>query len=158
MIIFAAIPAAAALQLTVCGWLLPSLSSPTRPFDAPVPDNASGRALSDRVCRRYRLLVVAAGAVVTAVAVGASWHATVTAIATATTAAIATLFLSGWLAYCHARATLQRATAHLPRGETPAPPTTNPTTAEAFPARWVLPVVALPALTLAIGAARYHHL
>ncbi len=158
MTIFAAIQAVALLQLTLCGWLVPTLSGPARPFDVAVPPDGSARAVSDAVRRRYRVLVAAGGCAVTAVTVGTTWHATVTAIATATTGAIASLFLFGWLAYCHARGTLIRHTADLPRDTATSRLLGHPTGPGGVPARWMFPVVASWAATVAIGAARYHDL
>ena len=154
MIIFAAIQAAVLLSLTLCGWVLPALADPARPFGVPVPE---APAQVDAVRRRYRLTVLAAGAAVTTVTLAATWHGTVTAIGKATTAAIAVLFLFGWSACCHARATLRRVTAE-PLVPPPDTATRPPAAAGAFPGRWVLPVVGALALTVAIGATRYHSL
>jgi uncharacterized membrane protein len=157
MIVFSAIQTVTLLQLTLCGWLLPTLAGPTRPFDVPVPDDPSARALTGAVRRRYRALVVAAGAGIAAVTLGTTWHATISTIGTATTAAIALLFLSGWLAHCHARATLLRATAGLPHTR-PAAQAGDQPGADRFPVPWTVAVLALLAVTVIIGAARYHTL
>jgi uncharacterized membrane protein len=158
MIVFSAIQAVTLLLLTLCGWLLPTLASPTRPFDVPVPDDPSARALTGAARRRYRALVVTGGAAIAAVTLSATWHATVITIGAATAAAIAVLFLSGWLALCHARATLLRATADLPRTPPAAAMAGDPPGRDGFPARWTFAVVVLLALTVTIGAARYHNL
>ena len=154
MIAFAAIQAAVLAQLTICGWVLPALSGPIRSFDVPVPERESARALDRAVRRWYRMLVLAAGAVVTAVTLAATWHGTVTAIGQGTTAAIASLFLLGCLARWHARAALVRALADLPDEAVPA---ATPGGGR-FPGRWVLPVIGVLALTVAVGAARYRGL
>lgn len=158
MIVFSAIQTVTLLQLTLCGWLLPTLAGPTRPFDVPVPDDSAARALTGAVRRRYRALVAVAGAAIAAVTLGATRHATVITIGTATTAAIALLFLSGWVAHCQARATLLRATTDLPRTPPAAVPAGDPPGAHRFPARWMFAVIVLLALTVTIGAARYHDL
>jgi uncharacterized membrane protein len=154
MTLFVLVAAITLAQAGLVAWALPSLFDPARPFGIRVTAGAPVVAVRRRYRAQVGIATVAIGAGTLGLAT--AHHDPVPALATTTELGLCLVFLAGAAAYLRARSSLA--------GDPPPEPARGlvdyeqPARPSPFPARWILPTLAITVATLLVGAARYREL